>query len=207
MTSKKNIPAIYSITNKQNGKIYIGSAVQRFSRWAVHKKGLRNNNHSNRHLQRAWNKYGENSFTFDVIEDVPDKNMLLEREQYWMDHYKSYDDRYGYNIAKIAGSSLGVRFSDAIKKKFSEIRLGLNLHMSDEHKKIMSAVNRHPLSKELKEKRIGEGNSNAKLTNNDVVTIKERLSRGEKITKISKEYNVSYNAIWEIQKGIKWNHI
>ena len=46
------------------------------------KEDLRKNNkHGNKHLQRSYNKYGEENFVFEVLEFVEDKNNLLEREQ------------------------------------------------------------------------------------------------------------------------------
>ena len=50
---------IYQILNTVNGKFYIGSAVDFTLRWAQHKWEFKNNRHSNTHLQRAYNKYGE----------------------------------------------------------------------------------------------------------------------------------------------------
>jgi group I intron endonuclease len=71
---------IYQILNKVNGKSYVGSAVNIKKRWAVHRHTLRNNKNSP-HLQKAWNKYGEESFEFNVLEYVPNVEWLLEIEQ------------------------------------------------------------------------------------------------------------------------------
>src|SRR6478735_2273370 len=61
------IPGIYKITNLISGKCYVGSARNTAGRIATHKYNLKNNKHFNSHLQAAWNKYGEQSFTFEVI--------------------------------------------------------------------------------------------------------------------------------------------
>lgn len=66
----KNV--IYQITNMLNGKFYIGSAVSFPRRVWTHKNRLRMGVHHNKHLQAAWNKYGEAAFVFEVIEEVPE---------------------------------------------------------------------------------------------------------------------------------------
>lgn len=60
---------IYKIENKINGKVYIGQTVQSdpLRRWHGHLSGLRRNLHDNAFLQNAWNKYGEDNFSFVVV--------------------------------------------------------------------------------------------------------------------------------------------
>lgn len=120
---------VYKITNMVNGKIYIGSTGSKGGfkkRWSYHLEGLRKNKHHSRHLQRAWNKYGEESFVFEILEIIRyfTKETLLIREQYYLDLYKSYDVNLGYNICKIAGSSLGVKKTPEQIKQMSELRKG-----------------------------------------------------------------------------------
>ena len=59
---------IYMILNKNNGKIYIGQSIDAEYRMKKHKQQLTGNYHSNTHLQRAWNKYGEDAFEFNLLE-------------------------------------------------------------------------------------------------------------------------------------------
>ena len=98
---------IYQIRNKENGKTYIGSSEDIFSRWNGHKSDLKYNIHRNPHLQRAWNKYGASSFLFRIVECVDEEVSLIEREQHWMDALDVVDS--GYNIAPIAGSRAGCK--------------------------------------------------------------------------------------------------
>ena len=111
---------IYKITNKQNGKIYIGSSLRISQRFYMHRRNLRSGAHHSTHLQYSWNKYGEENFLFEVIEEVFDKNMLLEREQYYMDTTKSYERENGYNINPTASSRLGAKHTEESKRKMSE---------------------------------------------------------------------------------------
>lgn len=75
---------VYSILNIKNGKEYIGGAYRSFSkRWRDHKNQLRRGTHHNRHLQAAWNKYGEAWFVFDIIERCgPNSKEISDRETY-----------------------------------------------------------------------------------------------------------------------------
>jgi group I intron endonuclease len=102
---------IYAIINIHNGKQYVGSAVDLWKRWRLHRNQLDAGIHHSRILQRAWNKYGSKSFSFRVIEKVENKECLLEREQYWLDTLRTADPSNGYNISPTAHSTLGVKRS------------------------------------------------------------------------------------------------
>lgn len=91
---------IYIIKNTKNQKVYIGRCVNGESRLKWHKDALRSGRHTNEHLQRAWNKYGESSFEFSVLETMPPattNDVLNLREQEYILKYRSYDSAYGYN--------------------------------------------------------------------------------------------------------------
>jgi group I intron endonuclease len=121
---------IYKITNSINDKFYIGSSINITNRWKAHIYRLNSGTHANRHLQNAWNQYGMDSFVFERIENVKDKNKLIEREQYYLDTMlyaqeciKENDSRFselGYNLNPTAGSNLGVKYSEESKKKMGE---------------------------------------------------------------------------------------
>lgn len=118
-----NSTGIYAIVNNVNGKIYVGSALQTFRiRWRTHKRHLVRNIHDNRHLQRAWYKYGRNSFIFIILEICPKIKSICEiRETHYISLYNSANEDYGYNICKFGTSSLGVKRSEETRKKLSEI--------------------------------------------------------------------------------------
>lgn len=115
--------AVYSISNLLNGKVYIGSAVDYDSRWRTHKSRLNRNIHSNKHLQGAWNEYGEVVFNFVVLEYVFDKLNLLKREQYWIDTTECCDPKLGYNKRKIANSNLGLKLGPASDERKLKLKL------------------------------------------------------------------------------------
>lgn len=90
---------IYSITNKANSKIYIGSTGSTMGfkfRWQLHKSELRGNRHANKHLQYSWNKYGEDVFRFDIIDECSDE-ILIGLEDYYIRLCNSMDCKFGYN--------------------------------------------------------------------------------------------------------------
>src|SRR6266581_2800509 len=100
---------IYKITCTANNRIYIGSALNLRERRRAHFGALRRNEHINKHLQNAWNKYGEQAFIFEVLEYILPMS-LTAREQYWFNKLKPFD-RKGFNIAREAGSTLGYKYA------------------------------------------------------------------------------------------------
>jgi len=94
---EEKICGIYRITNTVNGKSYVGQSVDVKSRISHHRSELRNNRHENSYLQNAWNKYGEENFTFEILERCS-RNELDEREIYYIDHFKTYKTFNGYNL-------------------------------------------------------------------------------------------------------------
>lgn len=91
---------IYSITNIINNKVYIGSAIDFEKRWKRHLKDLSENKHCNIHLQRAYLKYGESNFQFNIVEKCEyQKDIILEKENYYIDKFNAKDYNSGYNLA------------------------------------------------------------------------------------------------------------
>jgi group I intron endonuclease len=149
---------IYLIKNIINNKVYIGSAINIDKRWKHHKKDLAKGKHHSCLLQRAWDKYGEQNFKFEIIEEVQNPVHLLSYEQVFLDYYKSYEDDKGYNICKIAGSRYGLKSSKETKQKLREAHIGKKF--SEEHKKKIKEANvGRKLSQEHKNKLTGKKHS------------------------------------------------
>lgn len=90
---------IYKITNLDNGKMYVGQAVDIEERWHKHKYKLNNHKHENNHLQSSWDIHGENRFMFSVLEECT-VDQLDDLEIYWIGELKTYTgfkDNNGYN--------------------------------------------------------------------------------------------------------------
>ena len=102
------LSGVYQIRCLPTGKIYVGSAVDLYERWYEHRRALRLGKHINAYLQAAWNKYGEESFEFSILELVS-VSVLLQTEQRWIDATSCTNHKVGFNIATIAGSPAGLR--------------------------------------------------------------------------------------------------
>jgi group I intron endonuclease len=87
---------IYKIINIVNNKFYVGSAEDFARRKRVHWWMLRKGNHANKHLQAAWNKYGEAAFTFVIVEEHVANINILAAENLWLHEHVGKD--YCYNL-------------------------------------------------------------------------------------------------------------
>jgi group I intron endonuclease len=92
---------IYRIKNKVNNKCYYGSSKNIDKRWKRHKNELNKKKHINIILQRAWNKYGEKNFVFEIIEEC-DVSLLLKTEQ----NYLNLSPEYNIGIKSSGGDNL-----------------------------------------------------------------------------------------------------
>lgn len=75
---------IYKIRNVVNGNFYVGSTVRYHQRAQAHRRLLRRNAHHCKHLQAAWNKYGEECFKFEIVEHVEAPINLQGVENRWL---------------------------------------------------------------------------------------------------------------------------
>ncbi len=136
------VAGVYKIIDGKD-RVYIGSSVNMKNRISNHKRDLRNNRHSNKKLQRSWNKYGEEFFYFEELETCS-KADLIAREQYWLDTSQPY-----YNILRTAYSVLGLRHSEEFKQarrkfrhsdetKISMSKTRLGRKFSEEHRENIS---------------------------------------------------------------------
>lgn len=120
---------IYKILNQVNGNFYIGSAVNALRRRARHWSELRNNKHNNRHLQAAWNKYGETAFVFIILEEVPADKNHLDRETEYLRECVGKPNCYNIGVEATAPAlglkgelspTWGYQHTDEDKKKISD---------------------------------------------------------------------------------------
>lgn len=87
---------IYSITNKENGKIYFGSARSPEYRYKTHINQLKRHGHPNKSLQKDFDTYGIEAFELKTI-CRHRKIKGRSNEFIYMEKYKTYDPQYGYN--------------------------------------------------------------------------------------------------------------
>lgn len=117
---------IYSITNTVNGKRYIGQSINVQNRIANHKSALRHNHHENEHLQKSFNKYGEDCFIFDIICECAEEQ-LDELERYYIFYYDCMNPDKGYNLE--SGGNARKHWSNELLEKMKAVRGGENSGM------------------------------------------------------------------------------
>jgi group I intron endonuclease len=118
---------VYKIECSENGKFYIGSAINFDDRFYRHKNDLLKNKHFNRHLQSCFNKYGVESFIFAVLETCELSDLYI-KEQFYLDQF--FRTPLCVNVAekaKAPPSSKGVKRSEETCKKIGDIHRGKNL--------------------------------------------------------------------------------
>ncbi len=135
----KQKSGIYKILNLINNKIYVGSSINISVRITSHKLNLRKNKHCNTHLQYSYNKYGIENFIYEVIEYC-DENLLLKKEEYYINYFKCLDINKGYNISSFSNGRK--RHSKTTIEKISNAHKGKKKVISEEWRKNISKANK-----------------------------------------------------------------
>lgn len=135
---------IYCITNKLNGKRYVGKTKYSIeSRFDQHAKA---SNKINTYIHNAILKYGRENFTVELIAQVDDEDWKYW-EKYYIKKYHSHFTEGGYNITYGGDSNpMDVPEIRALQKKRCQEKpylakaSWLGKHHSEESKKRMSRV-------------------------------------------------------------------
>lgn len=208
------ISGIYEILNIVNGKRYIGSSANIQQRWRDHRTCLRGCRHHSRHLQFSWNKHGEKVFNFKLIERVDNADLLITREQYYLDKFHPE-----YNILPFAGSTRGRTLTDETRRKMSASQIGRK--HSDETKNLIrewgigrpkSESTRMRLSKSLTglkkspEHARKDAIAQAKISSEVVLEIRKHVSEGKTQSELRRMYTISRATLCRIVNGLsyKW---
>lgn len=189
-----NKPAIYKIVTLHNNKFYIGSAIKPNKRKLEHLNTLKFNKHANNYLQKVYNKYGKENIKFEIVEEINDCNILIEREQYYIDTLNPE-----YNIQRIAGgSALGCKRSEETKLKISNSRKGQLL--SEEHKRKLIINKKNYKGKVYQY----DNNTLIKIWDMNVSDIEKQIGcyRGSLTSVLCKNRNTLYGFSWKYEKEV-----
>lgn len=134
------LKGIYKITNMTNGKCYVGSTWKSFrARWKQHVSKLNCGKHHCNHLQAAWNNYGEDNFEFEILELVSDKDILLDREAFYIEKYKAYTEGYNENpnpnLSPMFNENSRIKSSETHKRLWRELEESMTEEEFAEYKK------------------------------------------------------------------------
>lgn len=157
----KGKTGIYMWTHNLSGKIYIGSAVD-LSKRLKNYYFISTLKTWDNYISRALITHGYSTFSFSILEFIDisnlsleeSKNLILKREQYYLDIIFSVDEPNTYNILQVAGSLLGYKHTKESLAKMSlscdnHPRGMLNKTHSAETKALMSETHKSEnLSKE-----------------------------------------------------------
>ena len=130
---------IYKIENKINGKIYIGQTIKELEdRISEHLK-------SEYPIGKAFRKYNINSFEISIIDITEIKEILDEKEKYWI---KFYDCKVpnGYNLTDGGEGPNGYKHTKEAKLKISKKKKGVPHDVSEETRLKISNANKGRVS-------------------------------------------------------------
>lgn len=222
---------IYKFTNKINNKIYIGLSNDIERRYREHiNNAILGKDHV--YLHEEIKKYGIDNFTFEVVEtfDINDRDLLAEREKYWISYYDSYYN--GYNNTTGGDLSNGrpkltsedvinIRTRYANRERCMVVyqdyanrinRTGFNKIWKGETWKYIMPEVYTPENREYHKQHTGNPgayNGRAKVTIDDVKSIKKRKQLGESAKSIWQDYKtkLTYTAFSDIYHGYSWKNI
>jgi hypothetical protein len=97
---------IFQIRNTVNGKLFIDSSTNLDAIWNRNKTELKFGGHRNELLQKEWNEMGEDSFTFEILSELKERENevvnytaeLKELKALYLEELQPYGDK-GYNKA------------------------------------------------------------------------------------------------------------
>lgn len=184
---------IYKTTNILNKKIYIGKDVKNDPNYLG----------SGIYFKNALKKYGKEHFIKEIIEDnICTKELLSEREIYWIEFFQSTNRAIGYNLhfggqggnlekfkrethplkGKKYEEYYGYEKTVEIKKKKSIASSGENngmygKHITEEHRKILKEANTGKKRIFSEEHRLKIKNSNTGKTATEETKKKMSLSK------------------------------
>ena len=120
---KNDLYHVYMLTNKVNGKVYIGQTKAKVIKQRFYQH--RNGRSGSPKITNAFNKYGKYGFKFEVVATALSATELDIIESSLIALYNSTDDKYGYNI-QFGGNGANTH-SEETKRIISQSNKGRKL--------------------------------------------------------------------------------
>jgi hypothetical protein len=115
---------IYMIKNSKTKQVYVGSSINLSDREYKHFWMLNRNQHYNRYLQNSYNVYGSECFTFTILDEC-DETDLIKKENDYILKFKSNNQKYGYNLATVNEFRRN-NYNESVKRNLSKTNLNKN---------------------------------------------------------------------------------
>ncbi len=109
LINKSGTGCIYCVTNKINGKKYIGKTEEYYinNRWCKHKATARTNDKN--YFHNAIRKYGEENFIFEVVlKDIPKEELCQKEIEYIKQYGTLIPGGYNMTLGGCASSALEI---------------------------------------------------------------------------------------------------
>lgn len=214
---------IYKVTNKINGKIYIGKSIDIKRRWQDHiwessvddEKWLANYRGVRTYFHSAIRKYGKDNFIWEIIEEC-DESQLNNKERFWIKELESNNKTRGYNMTEggdgynfghgenSAGCKITLEQSNLIKQKLKERWTAKQIQ------EIIPQISNSAIHNinygiswfdEKETYPISINNGHRTWSDEEAMKIKIRYAKGETINDLAKELNVRQETISALVTG------
>ena len=206
-------------------KLYIGSASKFIHRYRSHRSSINRNLHFSAKLQNYANKYGSEKLIFEIIEVVEDRNILINKEQYWMDKLNPYFNSVPYAIPTKNGCHLTPEGKERIRVSKLGNNYGKGHKMSVKNKEKIKLANRGRKMSDKQKEFLREINTGIKQPTGQIIKRmisilgKDRIQKikeiqsffaserekekryGDEIKFLSDKYNISKSVIRNIKTG------
>ena len=184
---------IYKITNKVNGKSYIGQTRYTVEfRWRQHQ-----HKKDNVYFHNAIHKYGAESFTVETLEEC-DIEILNEREIYYIAKYNTFEN--GYNLT-IGGDGNRILLLD---NKYEEIKTLYLSGFSSNKIATLFKVDKASIVKILKQLRVKLRNNSLNINKQELEELIQDYKNGYSLRELAKRYDCSGPGLKEflLKKGV-----
>lgn len=184
---------IYLISDSFSQKVYVGASINLEERLAVHKRRLEQGSHPNKRMQEA---FKPEHFSFAILEEVDSEDLIKEREGFYIELFKSYDEELGFNLTAYSGYSARrnrtqsdplatlelykeqvellkmvvtnkIYENESLKKQLSAIRVD-NRDLNEKYYDLLNQINTNPFINEALERRRVEQKEKAMKALEDV---------------------------------------